>query len=147
MWPLAAIVFVASVFVPLLKLLILIYLLISVQVRSGWRPRERTRLYRITETIGRWSMVDGFVISILVALVRLGNLDSVEAQTEGHLLLCGRGPHHAGRHIIRFPADLGQRLRAGRPRSARSGESQRRRYPHRLRIGRRIGPPRRCPRP
>ena len=87
MWPLAAIVFVASVFVPLLKLLILVYLLISVQMRSGWRPRERTRLYRITETIGRWSMVDVFVVSILVALVRLGNLASVTAQT-GAIFFC-----------------------------------------------------------
>ncbi|WP_295431826.1 paraquat-inducible protein A [uncultured Thiodictyon sp.] len=87
MWPLAAIVFVASVFVPLLKLLILVYLLISVEVRSSWRPRERTRLYRITETIGRWSMVDVFVVSILVALVRLGNLASVTAQT-GAIFFC-----------------------------------------------------------
>jgi len=87
MWPLAAIVFVASVFVPLLKLLILTFLAISVQLRSGWRPRERTRLYRVTETIGRWSMVDVFVVSILVALVRLGNLASVEAEA-GAIFFC-----------------------------------------------------------
>ena len=87
MWPLAAIVFVASVFVPLLKLLILVFLLISVKVRSQWRPRERTRLYRITETIGRWSMVDVFVVSILVALVRLGNLASVQAEA-GAIFFC-----------------------------------------------------------
>jgi paraquat-inducible protein A len=42
---------------------------------------DRTRLYRITEAIGRWSMVDIFVVTILVALVRLGNLATVEAQT------------------------------------------------------------------
>ena len=48
---------------------------------SRWRPVERTRLYRITEAIGRWSMVDIFVVTILVALVRLGNLATVEAQT------------------------------------------------------------------
>jgi paraquat-inducible protein A len=40
---------------------------------------ERTRLYRITETIGRWSMVDIYAITILVALVRLGNLATIEA--------------------------------------------------------------------
>lgn len=87
MWPLALIVFVASVFVPLLKLLILISLLISVQLRSSWRPLDRTRLYRITETIGRWSMVDVYVVTILVALVRLGNLASIEAEA-GAIFFC-----------------------------------------------------------
>jgi paraquat-inducible protein A len=81
MWPLAVVVFTASVFVPLLKLAILLTLLISVHRRSRWRPVDRTRLYRITEAIGRWSMVDIFVVTILVALVRLGNLATVEAQT------------------------------------------------------------------
>jgi paraquat-inducible protein A len=80
MWPLAVVVFTASVFVPLLKLAILLTLLISVHRRSRWRPVDRTRLYRITEAIGRWSMVDIFVVTILVALVRLGNLATVEAQ-------------------------------------------------------------------
>jgi paraquat-inducible protein A len=79
MWPLALVVFVASVFVPMLKLLILILLLISVQIRSAWRPRDRTRLYRITEAVGRWSMVDIYVVAILVALVRLGNLATIDA--------------------------------------------------------------------
>jgi paraquat-inducible protein A len=87
MWPLAAIVFIASIFVPLLKLVILIFLLISVQRRSHWRPRDRTRLYRVTEAIGRWSMVDVYVVTILVALVRLGNLASIEAQA-GAVFFC-----------------------------------------------------------
>jgi len=87
MWPLALIVFVASVFVPLLKLLILLFLLLSVHRRSTWRPRERTRLYRITETIGRWSMVDVYVVTILVALVRLGNLASIRAEA-GAIFFC-----------------------------------------------------------
>ncbi len=87
MWPLAAIVFVASVFVPLLKILILVYLLLSVHTRSTWRPRERTRLYRIIETIGRWSMVDVYAVTILVALVRLGNLASIEAEA-GAVFFC-----------------------------------------------------------
>jgi paraquat-inducible protein A len=81
MWPLAVVVFTASIFVPLLKLTILLTLLISVHRGSRWRPVDRTRLYRITEAIGRWSMVDIFVVTILVALVRLGNLATVEAQT------------------------------------------------------------------
>ncbi|MGB5832188.1 MAG: paraquat-inducible protein A, partial [Thiohalocapsa sp.] len=87
MWPLAAIVFIASIFVPLLKLIILISLLISVQRRSRWRPRDRTRLYRVTEAIGRWSMVDVYVVTILVALVRLGNLASIQAEA-GAVFFC-----------------------------------------------------------
>jgi paraquat-inducible protein A len=79
MWPLALIVFFASVVVPLLKLISLTFLLISVQRHSGWRPVERTRLYRITEAVGRWSMVDIYVVTILVALVSLGNLATIEA--------------------------------------------------------------------
>jgi paraquat-inducible protein A len=80
MWPLALVVFIASVFVPLAKLIILVYLLISVQRRSQWRPVDRTRLYRLTEAVGRWSMVDIYVVTIMVALVKLGNLATIEAQ-------------------------------------------------------------------
>jgi paraquat-inducible protein A len=79
MWPLALLIFVASVAVPMLKLIILAYLLISVQRRSRWRPYDRTRLYRITEAVGRWSMVDIYVVTILVALVHLGNLATIQA--------------------------------------------------------------------
>jgi paraquat-inducible protein A len=79
MWPLAAIIFIASVFVPLMKLAILAFLLVSVRRRSRWRPVDRTRLYRLTEKIGRWSMIDIYVVTILVALVRLGNLATIEA--------------------------------------------------------------------
>ena len=78
-WPIALVIFVASIFVPLLKLFILTYLLISVQVKSKWRPKDRTRLYRITEAVGRWSMVDVYVVTLLVALVKLGALATIEA--------------------------------------------------------------------
>lgn len=78
-WPLAVVIFTASIFVPIAKLLILGFLLISVHRGSAWRPVERTRLYRLTEAIGRWSMVDIYVVTILVALVRLGNLATIEA--------------------------------------------------------------------
>jgi paraquat-inducible protein A len=54
-------------------------LLISVQVKSKWRPKDRTRLYRITEAVGRWSMVDIYVVTLLVALVKLGALATIEA--------------------------------------------------------------------
>jgi len=78
-WEIAAVIFIASVFVPLLKLLILIILLISVQLRSHWRPKDRTMLYRLTEMVGRWSMLDVYVVTILVALVKLGAVASIEA--------------------------------------------------------------------
>lgn len=79
MWPLAALVFFASIVVPLTKLCLLMFLLMSVHLRSTWRPRERTRLYRITETVGRWSMVDIYVVTILVALVQVGAVANIEA--------------------------------------------------------------------
>jgi len=79
MWPLALLVFFASVVVPMMKLIVLSALLISVQSGWQWRPAARTKLYRITETVGRWSMVDIYVVTILVALVKLGALASIEA--------------------------------------------------------------------
>lgn len=78
-WYIALVIFVASVFVPLIKLLILTVLLISVQRKTTWRQKDRTRLYRITEAIGRWSMVDIYVVTILVALVRMGALAAIDA--------------------------------------------------------------------
>lgn len=77
MYPLALIIFIASVFVPLVKLLILIFLLFSVQFNWRGRLRERTILYRFTEAIGRWSMVDVFVVALLAALVHLGQVATI----------------------------------------------------------------------
>ena len=77
MWPLALLVFVASVVVPLAKLMLLMYMLVNTQRRSSRGLRERTRMYRVVEVIGRWSMIDVFMISILTALVRMGFLASV----------------------------------------------------------------------
>lgn len=74
---LAFIVFFASIVVPGLKIALLVYLLISVQRRSPWRPRDRTRLYRITEVVGAWSMVDIFLVGILAALVNLDALATI----------------------------------------------------------------------
>jgi len=79
MWPIALVIFVASILVPIFKLIILTFLLISVQRKSAWRPKDRTRLYRLTEVVGRWSMVDIYVVTILVALVNLGNLATIKA--------------------------------------------------------------------
>lgn len=77
-WPLALIVFIASVLVPLMKILVLIFLLLSVQRRSPLRKTQLTRLYRLIEFVGRWSMVDIFVVSLLVALVQVGALATIE---------------------------------------------------------------------
>lgn len=77
-WPLALIVLVASVMIPLGKLVALAYLLITVQRGSAKSNRDRTRLYRMVEIIGRWSMLDVFVDTFTVALVQLQPLMSVE---------------------------------------------------------------------
>ena len=77
MWGLAMIVFVASIVVPVMKLTILFFLLISVHKKSIWRPRDRTLLYRVTEMVGAWSMVDIFLIGLLSSLVRLDSLSTI----------------------------------------------------------------------
>jgi paraquat-inducible protein A len=76
-WPLAALVFFASFVVPITKIAVLALLLITVQHGSAWRVRYRTLLYRVTEAVGAWSMVDIFLVAILVALVRLDALATV----------------------------------------------------------------------
>lgn len=76
-WPLAALVFFASIIVPLGKLLILTGLLVSVERRSVRFRRLRTRLYRLLEFIGRWSMLDIYVVTLLSALVQLQSLASI----------------------------------------------------------------------
>lgn len=77
-WPLALIVLIASVMIPLGKLVALAYLLITVQRSSLRSNRERTRLYRMVEFIGRWSMLDVFVGTFTVALIQLQPLMFVE---------------------------------------------------------------------
>jgi paraquat-inducible protein A len=80
LWPLAVLVFVASIAIPLFKLLSLVFLLIE----TKWRPQRwicfRTRLYRVIDFIGRWSMVDIFMVSILVALVHFGATGRISAE-------------------------------------------------------------------
>jgi len=78
-WPLAVVVFVASILVPMLKLSVLALLAATAQRRSRWRPAERTGLYRLVEFIGRWSMLDVFVITLTVALVRFQSLAVITA--------------------------------------------------------------------
>lgn len=80
-WHLALIVLIASVMIPMAKLLALAYLLITVQRRSTKSNRERVRLYRLVEFIGRWSMLDVFVIAFVVALVQLKPLMAAEPRS------------------------------------------------------------------
>lgn len=74
---LAGVVLIASIIVPLLKMLILTLLLTSVHFKSTWRIRQQTRLYGLVEIIGRWSMLDIFVVALLAALVRAGALATI----------------------------------------------------------------------
>jgi paraquat-inducible protein A len=77
-WPLALLIFTASVAVPVLKLVGLTSLLLSVKFRLRQRLVDRTRLYRIIEFIGRWSTIDIFVAALLTALVTLGQIATIE---------------------------------------------------------------------
>jgi paraquat-inducible protein A len=75
----ALIVFVASITIPLLKLISLTLLLVSVQRCSTWRPEQRTRLYRLVDLVGRWSMLDIYVVTLLAALVQIRTMAVVKA--------------------------------------------------------------------
>jgi paraquat-inducible protein A len=88
MYPLAALVFFASIMVPMLKLAGLITLLLTTQYGWGKHLRDRTLLYRIVNAIGRWSMIDIFMESILVALVQFGSVVSIEPGV-GAVAFCG----------------------------------------------------------
>jgi paraquat-inducible protein A len=76
-WVLAAIIFVASIVIPLSKLFVVAFLLAMAQRRSLWNPRRRTQLHRLMSLIGRWSMVDIFVGAMLVALVQFKTIATI----------------------------------------------------------------------
>jgi len=76
-YPIALVIFVASVLVPIGKIFVLGWLCISAQIGSTLGLRQKARRYRITEFVGRWSMVDVFVVGILVALIQLGNIMTI----------------------------------------------------------------------
>ena len=75
---LAIIIFIASIVIPFAKILSLGFLLVTTQRRSQWKPLLRTKLYRATHWIGRWSMTDIYVGATLVALVHLGPFANIE---------------------------------------------------------------------
>jgi paraquat-inducible protein A len=79
LWPLALIVFVASIVLPLMKLFGLTWMLVSIQTRSSRFLHARTRLFRMIDLIGRWSNIDVFMGSVLVALLQFGALTTVRA--------------------------------------------------------------------
>ena len=75
-YPVAAIIFFASIIIPIMKFLILIYLLISVKYPLGKDKKvNKHKLYYITEVIGPWSMIDVFVVAILAALIHLSSVE------------------------------------------------------------------------
>lgn len=77
-WPLALLVFFASIVVPLLKIFSITLLLLTCWRKSTWNPLPRTQLFRIVEAVGRWSMLDVYVVTVLVALVQFQSLASVQ---------------------------------------------------------------------
>ena len=88
MYPLAALVFFASIAVPMLKLVGLTVMLVATQSgRAGWL-RDRTRLYHVVRFIGRWSMIDIFMEALLGALVRFGSVITIEPGI-GAVAFCG----------------------------------------------------------
>ena len=78
-WATALIVFIASIVVPVLKLIALTALVTSVQRKSTWRPHDRARLFRAVRFVGRWSMLDIFVVTVLVALVQIQSVAVIKA--------------------------------------------------------------------
>lgn len=87
MLPVAVLVFTASILVPLLKLLGMIWLLLCVHFPRLAIHRQMS-LYRLIIWIGRWSMLDIFIISLLVALVQFGNLGVVTAGPGAYAFAC-----------------------------------------------------------
>ncbi|MCW1883153.1 paraquat-inducible protein A [Luteolibacter flavescens] len=73
----AIIIFAASILIPILKMLALVWLCLAASGKTRTSPKNLARLYHVTELVGRWSMVDVFVVAILVSLVQVGALSSV----------------------------------------------------------------------
>jgi paraquat-inducible protein A len=77
-WATAAVVFVASIVQPIFKLVVLTYIALCLRKRRVRNPMLQARLYRIVHTIGRWSMLDIYVVALTVTLVQVGTLASIE---------------------------------------------------------------------
>lgn len=81
LWGIGLVVLIASIVIPCLKIIGMLILLLSLKYRWQTTARQKTWLYRAVEWVGRWSMLDIFVIAVLVALVQLGSLATI---TPGH---------------------------------------------------------------
>jgi paraquat-inducible protein A len=79
LWPLAVIVFVASIVLPLIKLLGLTWMLFATRWRTSRFLVARTRLYRTIDAVGRWSNIDIFSVAVLVAVLQFGSLTAVHS--------------------------------------------------------------------
>lgn len=76
-WFVAAVVFLASIAIPLVKLSVLLYLVLSTKLGFGHRLRDRTRIFRFVDVVGPWAMLDVFLLAVLVALVKLGTIATI----------------------------------------------------------------------
>ena len=76
-YPIAIVIFTASILIPLLKIVALLWLCAAAKGLVPHSARILGKVYWITELLGRWSMVDIFVVAILVAMVQLGNYMSI----------------------------------------------------------------------
>lgn len=88
MEPIALIVFIASILVPLLKMVALALILLAVQFNWQRNVCLRTRMFRLIEFVGRWSMLDIFVISILLGIVKFNKMASVDVEPAALLFAC-----------------------------------------------------------
>ena len=77
-WGVASLVFLASIVIPLLKLIVMTYL--AGTSNRGGRERLKFRLFRLIETIGPWSMLDVFLVAIMVSLVKLGDVATIKPE-------------------------------------------------------------------
>jgi len=76
-WPLGALVFFASIVVPMFKLFALTVLIVSARRGRARAPLQATRLYRLVEYVGRWSMLDVYVVTLLVGLVQMQSVATI----------------------------------------------------------------------
>ena len=79
-WELAVIVWIASIAVPIVKIVVLSVLVYTAHVASPWRMRGRARLYRMLQAVGHWSMLDVYVVVLLAGMMRFGTLASVRPE-------------------------------------------------------------------
>jgi len=87
-YPVAIVIFTASVLIPIMKVAALVWLCLAAGGQVSASPKSLARIYHVTEILGRWSMVDIFVVAVLACLVRLGALMTI---TPGPAAICFSG--------------------------------------------------------